>query len=338
MVTREEALDRIANMTDMRAVRVNDTSRVKVLNGPEGLAIRPNGGKLYTVGDPDQLLAFTGIPKPLAKKLSPDTTARAMADVLRDAGQVTLLTKDGDVVDVAGPGAYSPLDPERVFRMVDRSVPGFGIHNFRELPHHTVGLELLGVDEPKPVPDGTHHIFREGEQDLVKAGVFLQFSPLGLTAPLVQAFAMRLVCTNGLLTNEIIRDFQYGGRGGAGEGDDVWQFFRQSTKDAYTAIDRIIERFHQMKDEGIPEGERAMVLAAMIKEAGLSKEAKAAIEARAIEHPPHSMYDAYQLITWATSHVERDPVRIVRAQRRAANFTDADRAQHRICPTCNRQA
>ncbi len=330
MPTREETLEHIAEMSNFRAVQVKDTAHLRVLATPEGFQMRPGGRKSYRIGEEGIVptLAFAGIPKGLATALNPRTTAQALEEVLRKAGALTLLAREEELTDVTKPGKYNPIDPERVFRTVERSVPDFEVHRILDLPHHTVSLQLLGVDEPRPVRGEGH----AAVNDLIRAGVLVEFSPLGLTDPLVQAFAMRLVCTNGAVANDVLREFHFGGRRG-GEGDDVWQFFRKSAREAYRAIGRIVERYEQLRRDEVAPADRAMILAAVIKEAGLGQEARAAIEARALENPPQNAFDVYNLITWGSSHVEQDSRRVRRAQRAAANFSAAE-THLRFCPTC----
>ena len=332
---RQEALEQITRMGGFKAVPVKDTGAVKFLTTDAGMAIREGRGQIrdFSKEGYDSLLSMAHVSDALTKSIQPRTLTQVLTDVIVPKGQITLLTKDGQVVDVAPADKWHPMDAERVFRTLDRAVPDFDVHNLRTLPHHTVSLELLGVDEPRVVAPGVHDI-GERVPDLIKAGVLVEFSPVGMSNPLIQAFALRLICANGAVANDVLRRYEYG-RGGAGEGDDVWQFFRRSARDAYQSIGAIVERYQAMKAEGIPAQDRAAVLAAMIKAAGLSKEVAAAVRARAIDMPPQTAYDMYQAITWAATHGEREGARQRRAQLAAANF--ADETQHaRLCPACGR--
>ena len=78
-----------------------------------------------------------------------------------------------------------------------------------------------------------------------------------------------------------------------------------------------------------------MILTALLKEAGFAKQTVEAVRARALEEVPGTMYDMLQLVTWGSSHVERDAVRVIRAQRAAGRFHAAE-THDRMCPTCRR--
>jgi hypothetical protein len=130
-------------------------------------------------------------------------------------------------------------------------------------------------------------------------------------------------------SNNIIREFQTGG-----EGDDLWQWFRQSLRSAYGSLDGIINRYREMIDERIPADRRAMMLEAMLQESRITGEDADVIRARAIEAPPRNTYELLNILTWASSHVIREPQRRLRAMSTAAAFTG--RREHaQICPLCH---
>ena len=89
----------------------------------------------------------------------------------------------------------------------------------------------------------------------------VQFSHLGATDPLIQAYTQRLVCTNGMVSNQVMASFT----GGGGEGDNVWQWFRRSVSAAYRALGPIVERYQEMVREGISPEERAQVLEGLLE-------------------------------------------------------------------------
>ena len=76
------------------------------------------------------------------------------------------------------------------------------------------------------------------------------------------------------------------------------------------------------------------MLEALLKEARITGENAEAVRARAIEEPPTNNYDLVNLVTWASSHVIREPQRIQRTLGTAASFT-AEQEHARICSVCH---
>ena len=326
---RAEVLEQMAPIlsTTARAVDHGPGTRVLVADGG-ALALRTGSGarsRVLTDEGTAGLYRFLGLGG-LPAQLEPATRAKVATELLAARGRYTLLLKDDQVTDVAKAGEYRPLNPERVIDQVGRTIPEADFSRVLLLPHHTVQLEIVGAETGIVGVPGTH----ERVNDLVRAGVMLGFSPIGSIQPMIQSYVSRLVCTNGMVTTDVLRNFAFGG-----EGDNVWQFFRQGISEAYGAMGRIVERWSQLAAEEVAPGDRAMILTALLKEAGFAKETVEAVRARALEEPPATMYDMLQLVTWGSSHVERDPVRVVRAQRAAGRFHAAE-THDRMCPTCRR--
>jgi len=70
-----------------------------------------------------------------------------------------------------------------------------------------------------------------------------------------------------------------------------------------------------------------------LKEARISGDVAQAIEEHALEEPPETAYDLYNLITWGASHVLSDPLSILRARRAADSFSH-EKTHRRLCPVC----
>jgi len=166
----------------------------------------------------------------------------------------------------------------------------------------------------------------------VQAGVKIDFAPMGTVDPRVQSYAMVLACTNGVTSNTILADFT---GGGGGEGDDIWQFFRQSIRGAYGAFGQVVEGWRVLRKERIPAGDRASMLEALIRASKMPREAAEAVRAMAIQRPPANAWEMQNLITFASSHLLEEPQHIERAQKVAADFADEER-HARTCPLCHR--
>lgn len=279
------------------------------------------------------LASFSGLGQDAAKKLSPATLERAMNELLAKKERYALM-REGEEVRAVLPALKSQaVDIERAVRDMGKVI-GDGV-DFRRalvLPDQSVQLQAIGVEvRPVRVPGGHTRI-----DDLISAGVMVTISGIGSVDPQVQSFTERQVCTNGLVIPIVGRTFS--GRGGPGEGDDVWQWYRQSVRDAYRSIDPAIARLQEMVEEGIDPADRAGVIEALLKEAGISGADANTVRARAIAEPPRNMFDAFNHLTWATTHLLTDPRRVVRAQRAHGAMADRENRHRLACPSCGRGA
>lgn len=318
-MNRTEVMERLQPMLSLRAIPVTDTPRTRVLTEPR-LAVRTGPSRLLPVAEHGvpNFLQFLGLPQRVAQRLQPQTLGRAATELLVAQERCTLLVQDGEVTDVV-PACYRPLDAERVLRTVERAIPDADYHRVLTLPHHVVRLEIVGVEERAVSPG-----------DLVRAGALVAFSPIGVVEPLVQSYALRLVCTNGATATEVLREFRYGG-----EDDNIWPWFRQSARDAYRSLRRVVEDWRHMAAREVRPEDRAPVLEGLLRQTRITGDEADAVRARALEQPPQNEFDMHQLITWATSHVMQEPGAIIRAQRVAATFSSE--AEHRrVCPACHR--
>lgn len=321
-MNREEVLEQMAPIMDLEVRDVEHNPRTRVMVTPEVVTFRPGGGARLVEVTPDGVRGMAreaGFPKDLGSKVSPDTFGRVMTELLAHKGRYSLLMKDGRVVDFSKPRQHRNLNPERVLQTVERTMPKVQFHRVLFPDRHSVSLELVG-ERHQPVVRG----------DMVQAGAMVTFSPVGIINPVVQSYVMRLVCANGLTSNDVVQEFHF-----SAEGDDVWQWFRQSVRSAYNALGRIVTRYQEMRNERIRPEDRAVMLEAMLREAGITKEAADAVRNMALQRPPQSAYDIMNLISWASSHLLESPYQVRRAQLAAASF--ADRVEHhRICPVCHR--
>ena len=267
------------------------------------------------------LFTVTGLTKDLARKLSATTFGRVVNESV--PREMSLITKNDQVVEFVRDHEYNPIDSRRVVDVVDKTIPDVEYHRVMTLPHYSIRMEMVGVEQ-KAV----------GRGDLIRAGALVQFSPLGITKPLVQAFVVRLACTNGVTTNDILREFSFGG-GDDGEGN-VYSWMRHSVRDAYRSLNVVVGRFQQMRNERISPADRAALLDSLLREGSVRGNDAQAIQAQAIEQPPQTTYDLLNLMTWATSHVIENPRVIARTQHAIANFT-GQTAHERTCPMCHRR-
>lgn len=267
----------------------------------------------------ETLLARAHIPDLLARKLTPITLARTATEAL--VGQHSLLEREGLVVDIAPAGRYRLVETERVLDAIEAAVPQADFTRALTLPGQVVQLESVGVEE-KPVRRG----------DLVRAGALVRYSPVGTLAPTVQSYVQRLACTNGAMTMDVLRRFEFGGGDGNG---GMWQWLRRSVRDAYHALEVITARWAQLTEERVAEGDRAFILEGLLRQAGIRKEMAQAVRAEALRQPPETAYDMLNLLTWASTHVLGEPRAVVRAQQAAAAF-GSEEHHALVCPVCHR--
>lgn len=320
-MNRTEVLERIAPISDTRVRTMEATPRTRIVVTPDMVTLRPGGGARILELHPDGVKAmakFNSIPVDLAKEITPDLFGRLNSELLYRKGRYNVLLKDGAVVDFTKPSHFPPINPERLLRTIEANI-GNAEYNRAFVIDHGVDIEVVGQRQHAVIPG-----------DLVRGGALVTFSPIGTVAPAVQSFALRLICTNGAAANDVVRRFEYGG----GEGDEIWQWFRESLREAYNSINRIVSQWRRLSGERIPAEDRSMVLEAMLRRTRLNKEAIEAVRAEALAHPPETSYDILNLITWATSHVLTQPRQIQQARTAAADFAGEETHQ-RICPVCH---
>ena len=309
--------------TQLREIDHNPRTRVMV--APEHVSLRPGGGKRIlevTPGGVMSLVKLSGLPETVAKNIRPETFGLVATELLASKRRYSVVLKDGAVTNFVRRGEYRDTNPERALQAIEAGVRGAEFHRVMILDNLIAQIEVVG-EERQPVARG----------DLVQAGAMVQFSPIGTIEPLVQAYALRLACTNGVTHNEVIREFHH--HGGGGEGDDIWQWFRRSVREAYQTINPIIQRYRSMMDELISPEQPAQVLTAMLHEARISGGAAEAVRAMAIENPPENRYQMMNLLSYASSHLLERPDQVRRAQNTVAEYAH-EHTDHRECPLCHR--
>jgi len=323
-MNRTEVLQQLEPITRTQVRQVEHGPRTRITVTPDMVVLRPgSGGHLIPLNESGvkAMANYVGMPKSLCQRLSPDTFGRAATELLARKERYNLLIDNGQVVDFADYRGVRNLSVERVVETIERNIPGTDFHRVNILGQYSAIIEVVG-EQRQPVARG----------DLIRAGAMVTFSPINTIRPAVQSYVLRLACTNGMTANNVLREFQFGG---SGEGDNIWQWFRQSLRDAYRSLNIVVSRYREMRNERIPANQRAEMLEAMLRDARITGEDADAIRARAIEEPPRNAYDMVNLLTWASSHVVREPARIRRIQTTVATFTSESQHQQ-VCPICHR--
>lgn len=344
-MTGAELLEKLPPEYQAKPLRVQHGKRTKVVYADDGNTpptFRHNSRSWPLDGTLLwDLASFAGLSAATVKNLSPKTVGLAMTELLAAKGEyaIVLSPKTDKPTAFLDTTNIPTVPPDRLVRLIEQRLGGEGVsfHRALTLPNMALQIEAAGIDE---------HTVTRG--DLVRAGVAVQFSPMGSIAPVVTGFTSRLVCTNGAVSTDTMSRFTgksgggngrgngegRNGHGGSGEGDNVWQWFRQSIMAAYRSIAPIVDQYRLLAGENIDPVDRALVIENMVKEASLRPEDAATLRQMALLNPPETRWDAFNLLTALTSHRMTDPRRIVRAQRAHAVF--ADPTHHAYCSRCGR--
>jgi len=320
-LNRTEVLEKLEPITRLTTRQVTHTPRTRVLVQPGQVVLRAgSGGALVPLSENGvkALTNFVGMPAKLCQELSPALFGRVATELLSKKERYNLLIDNAEVQNFGEYRGIRNLPVERVLSTIEKAIPRCDYHRVHILSSYAAMVEIVGTRQ---------EAVRRG--DLVQAGAMLSFSPINTIRPVVQSYVLRLVCTNGLTSKTVLAE--YGG--GGGEGDDVWQWFRQAVRAAYQSIGDIVDRYKQMVRERIPADQRAGVLEELLRRAGITGKEAEAVRAQAIQEPPRNAYDMMNLITWASSHIVRSPESVQRALNAGATFTSE--SQHAsICPLC----
>ncbi len=326
-------LEQLREVASVTAKRVDTEPATRIVVTPDMVTLRPGKGKRWLELDKkgsEDLFKFLHMPPDLVGKIKFDTCGQVANDLLGHREKFEMLMQDGKVVGFRMPHTGQGMAPDRVLESIEKVIEKPDYH--KVIVHdQCVDLEIVGIDKAAVT-----------RKDLIRAGAMVKFSPLGITNPSVQSFVLRLECTNGMTSTTVLREYSFGGGGGhgghGGDGekkDGLWPWFRKGLKDAYASYEKIVERYQQMLQDEIPENERAMILEAMIKEAGLKDDVAATIRTMAIDRPIRNSYDVLNLITYATSHLLDDAKQVNKARKASEVFQDND-THALFCPVCKK--
>ena len=312
-------LETLADVVDVQVTNLTNNVRAEV--SPEENIIRliDNGQAWEAHETYKSALRHLGVGASTINRLSATTASQMVTELLCAPGRSTALVRGHELVGLAPKGRYKSLPVEMVMDTVEDVLGDVDYFRALQTSMHTVRLEIVGQEE-KAVEKG----------DIIRAGVLVEFSPIGLIDPKVQSYGSRLVCTNGMTslvafsTHVMTED--------VGETRD---WLVEAVENAYNGLGESVNRYRDMRKVFIKPSDRALILSGLAKEAGLSGPSAAALFAKATEEPPENAYDVLNIMTWLTSHVLENPQRIVRAQNASARFA-TEAVYHKHCPTCRR--
>jgi len=325
-MNREQVMEQIASVTDMRVKGITHAPKTRIAVTPEQVIFHPGGGgrslQLSDQGTRD-LAKFTGMPEKFCGRLSPNTFGVVATELLQRKAQYALIMRGELIEGFGSPKQYHDFQPERVLKTIDRAIPDNEIHRAMLMENYTISLDIVG-----------HTEVALARGDLMRAGANIQFSPIGTTVPSVSSYILRLMCTNGQTTSDILREFQFTGGDDGGNSGNFWTWLNRATRDSYGAVDRIATRYRKLMQEDIPSGQRAQMLTALLNKARINQEASDAIRARALEMPPTNSFELMELLTWGSSHAIQEPKEVLRVRRAADKFAH-EKTHARNCPLCH---
>ncbi len=320
-------LERIQPLLNYDVKNIEHTPRTRVLIEPDAVILRPGDGRRALTLAPEGVRAmakFAGFPAGLGEMLSPDTFSRVATELLERKQHYSVTIKEHQVVAFGKRASERHLDPQRILRTIETAIKVEDYNRVMLLENNAAVIDVVG-DRRQPV--------RVGE--MVQGGASISFSPIGTLEPLVQSFVLNLKCTNGAVSQEVMREWKYGRGGGGGEGDEIYQFFRNSVKEAYGSMERIIAGWKVLDAKRIKPEDRAALIESVLKRSHITGELADAVKAQALREPPETEYDVLQLITWASSHLLPEPKQVLAARSAAADYaSEATHAQ--LCPLCHR--
>ena len=323
-MNKDQLLEVLDPVVDLNVSTMPETSRVS-LTGNGNLYISTDGNTFPLVeGGRRDLLKHIGVTEKLARRLSSNTASQVLTELYQDGGATSALMHSGNVVGFAPKGRYKAVP---VSDVVDSIVDALGVdteyNRAMVLPNHDVRIEVVGADKEE--------VFKG---DVIRSGVCVQWSPVGLTNPLVQSFGLRLVCMNGMTSRTVLEEYELGLDAGP-TNTQVYNWVKDSVTNAYGSMPMTVAQWRGLAEDQISPIDRPQLIGALAKDAGVKGHAANALWAQATEEPPETAYDVLNLLSWLTSHVLDNPERVVKAQNALATFTE-EQTHKRFCPTCER--
>jgi hypothetical protein len=321
---RIQALECMGELRNLKTKVITHNPNTRIHVEPNVVTLRPGGGghtlELTPQGT-QNLEAFAGMPRNYGKVLKPQTFSTLATELLESKNQYTIIMEDGKITGFAKAGEMPYVDPEKVLKSIEKVIPEASYDRVMPIDDSfSVMLDAVGSRQTE---------IRVG--DPASAGATVVFSPIGIKIPSVVSYIKRYWCMNGASSFNQIAEFKYTGEDGGGS---FWPWFNSSVKRAYRSFDGVLNEWRALITQTITPAERAGILDALLKKSGLNPDTMHAVRAHALEQPPENAFDMMNMITWGSTHVEREPLRVLRARRAAHDFGH-ERTHARSCPFCH---
>jgi len=270
-----------------------------------------------------QLVDYLRIPAHIRDGITMETLEVIMQELLPQSAPFTIIYRGKKAEQITREEAkYHRVVPERLIAVIDEKIPEAAVQRI-VVGEDWAKLEVVSECNDAPVVVG----------DVVRAGVMVNFSPIGTVKPTVQSYVMRLVCLNGMST---LHSYDQYGAKYKGDGDESFtNWLGDRVVHAYGEFAHVVESCKKLQGTKILEENRALMLAGLLKQASLGKDIDEMIKADAIEDPPENEWDLVNLLTRATSHHVTDPLDIGWGMWIASKFASEDHHM-KMCPACHR--
>jgi hypothetical protein len=252
-----------------------------------------------------------GIPRKFITLCDADIQATLLNHFLAKNGAPTVAMKKDQVVGFSFENAPI-IAPERV------------VNKIQELTN------AIGYDRVSKY-NGLVDIFAVGEKedsvsvgDIVKGGVMLTFSPLGIAMPEVTAYTLRLACINGMLTQESVARFR---RTNEVDGNlDDW--FKYTIPEAYQTALNQVQKYREMKEIKLGEDLPAIVRHVT---GDLPVAVRNTVYEQALKDRPATLYDLLNTITYVASHRMEN----INHMKSLMSIGGEMSGHYSTCPTCH---
>ena len=349
-LSQEEIVERLTIPGDLRAMATEVSPRAKVEETVDGeVHVRFNSDKKqsFTIAGPEameSLFNFTGIPKSLGKEYPSKLITPLLTHALQKKdGVVTVVDGDGRLLNVSDQAKLKPvMAAEQVLEHIREQWPEVQWQDGEissPKGDRAYGADLIAithndVERLEQRVDRNLHQRLPAGGDPYRAGIHAHFNPMGITEPLIEPYIQRLVCLNGAIHSEYL-SHEWGR--GFGEGDDLWQWFRDGLIASNVAIGGVMDKYAEMVGQTFETGtDRARAVEGFIRSARLTREDAQAVRDGAIANPPETQYDLFQLATATATHGGSKSLEQLLNRQRVAASTASHPHIDRFCPTCNR--
>ena len=243
---RVEALKAIEGLTNLKTKVITHNPRTAIRVEPDVVWLRPGAGghAMELMPDGTKALAkFANIPESYGKVLAPLMFGQLATALLEHKGSYTVtLNADGKIISFDKPTRLPYLDPEKVFKSLEKDVPGGRFRGVKLMDDNLSALVDVVGERTSEVQKGY----------LAGAGATVIFSPINIKVPSVESFCDCYWCGNGATSRIELAEFAFTGGDGGGAAE-FWPWFNSSVKRAYRAFDKVMNTWRQlMEQQNIP--------------------------------------------------------------------------------------
>ena len=323
------------------ALDVGPTAKIEATrDGAVNVRFNRDRNQTFTIESKEAMKSvaeLVGLPSTVLKGYPSEFGTPLLSHGLRKKdGVVVISDEENRIVSVEDRDKRHPIMPaEQVVENLFMQWPEL---KFQDAQMSKTGFQsdILAIthDDEKRLEDwlqpGLHEFLPQGG-DPFRAGVRISTNPMGLAEPVIEPYLLRLVCRNGAIHAEYMHN-EWGR--GYGEGDELWQWFRDGLQSSNVAIDGILSGYAGMIDQAIPQDGRAAAVEGYIRQARLGGDEARAMRDQAMNEPVRTMYDLFNLATANATHGNNNTLQdMIGRQRRATANTANAEAHARYCPT-----